>query len=111
MSEMYGVLTPLGAEIKRSIDFWFYGKYNTNKTFKDFFEKSIYKDNLNFLSAIFSQDLINYFGVKKLYFICIAFIFSAMFANAINSKTSFFLKKGDIYKMIPFNRFFTCTNF
>ena len=103
MSEIYGVLTPLYAELKRSIDFKLNNnKYNTNKTFKDFFKKSIYRDtsqiNLNFLSALFSQYLINIFGIKKVYLISILTIFITMLVNSFNA----FLEKEDIEKERPY---------
>ena len=98
MSEIYGVLTPLGGEIKRTIDFKIYKQYNTQKTFYDFFKKSIYRDtsqtNLNFLSAILSHYLFNNFGVQKIYSICIFFIFFTMIITSFNT----FLKKEEIEK-------------
>ena len=86
MSEIYGVLTSLSGEIKRTIDFKINKQYNTQKTFYDFFNKSIYRDtsqiNLNFMSAILSHYFINYFGIKKAYSICIFSIFFIMFISS-----------------------------
>lgn len=89
MSEIYGVLTPLGGEIKRDLYFKIFKKYDNPNIFEDCFKKSIYSDtsqiNLNFLSAILSQYCISKFGIKKTYFICISLIFVTMIITSFNS--------------------------
>ena len=105
ISEAYGLQFALFAEIKRTIIFYIKDRYDTDKIFIDFYQKSIFTDTsqvyLSYLSSFLTTILVSKFAIRKIYSISIFLIFFFMFSISNND----FLKRDDIKEGINYSNF------
>ena len=103
MAEIEGIIYSLFGEIKKTIDFKCQEKYDTNKTFYDFYANSTLNDtaqiNFNYLLSFLCPLFIKIKKLNKSYFIVILLIYGGFMLTLIPD----FLNKKQLEQNIPYN--------